>query len=267
MLGKSKKMAEPVYPPEVLSDIERKYSSSIESLKENHLWLVSVFAEKLLEQEARTYLLQGVCRRAGIIIKCCKNIFETFPPNRTELLSSDELDNININLHAYMINLYGLLDNLAWVYVIEHKITDLIKNKRSIGLFTKNTQKQLPKRLNDYLKLEPTKVWFKDYVQDYRDALAHRIPLYIPPSTILESDSNKYSQLDKLGLDELLQGNFDRMNELNSERDSLTSICAVFSHSTYNNQSRPLILHVQIVSDLMTVLEFIKIYTDSFHEK
>lgn len=260
-------MNKPVYVPEVLADIEKQYSSSIRELEEKRYWLVSIFSQGLSNKKSKEYLLEGVCRRLGVILKCCKNIFEIFPPQRTKLLSNDELCNININLHAYMTNVYGLLDNLAWVYVIEHQLLDLANQKKSIGLFLKDTQKHLPKKLSDYLNSNSTKAWFKDYVQHYRDALAHRIPLYIPPFTVLKSNSDKYSQLNQLAWDELfLNGNIDRMNQLHSERDSLTSICAVFLHSSYNEASKPLALHPQIVCDLLTILEFIKIYTHSFNE-
>ncbi len=268
MLGRNKlvRMKSPVYVPEVLSDIENQYSSSIEELKEKRGWLTSVFSNSLSNEKSKEYLLHGVCRRLGVILKCCENIFEIFPPQRTKLLSHDELNEIQINLHAYMVNIYGVLDNLAWVYVMEHQLLDLANRKKSIGLFLKDTQKHLPKKLSEYLNTGLAKTWFKDYVQHYRDALAHRIPLYVPPFTVLKSDAQKYAQLDRLAWEELLNHNFDRMNELHSERDSLTSVCAVFLHSSYNEASKPLVLHPQIVCDIKTILEFINIYTSSFND-
>ncbi len=43
-------------------------------------------------------------------------------------------------------------------------------------------------------RLDEMEGWF-GYVTEYRDALAHRIPLYIPPGAVLTRNADKYNDL------------------------------------------------------------------------
>src|SRR3546814_11603884 len=53
-------------------------------------------------------------------------------------------------------------------------------NRNDIGLRpkSKKVRASLPQELQDYLSGHDE--WFR-YLENYRDALAHRVPLYIPP--------------------------------------------------------------------------------------
>ena len=49
---------------------------------------------------------------------------------------------------------------------------------------------------DDYLNSEPIINWYSDYSKNYRDALAHRIPLYVPPSVLNKDDEKEYFELE-----------------------------------------------------------------------
>jgi hypothetical protein len=39
--------------------------------------------------------------------------------------------------------------------------------------------------------------WYTEYSKNYRDALAHRIPLYVPPSALNKEEQEEYMLLEK----------------------------------------------------------------------
>ena len=73
----------------------------------------------LKEEKAKEFLLHGVARRLDVIERCIENIYSIFPLRWETLLSREELKDVDINLHAFFVNIFGLLDNMAWVSVYE----------------------------------------------------------------------------------------------------------------------------------------------------
>jgi hypothetical protein len=67
---------------------------------------------------------------------------------------------------------------------------------KNVGMFLARTQRFLPTELHAYVTTEPIKFWHRDYLKSYRDALAHRIPLYIPPSVYTKADAQRHKELD-----------------------------------------------------------------------
>jgi len=65
----------------------------------------------------REHLLRGAARRIGVIRRAVQNIYSLFPPETVRPLDADALADVQINLHAFVMNLYGLYDNWAWAYV------------------------------------------------------------------------------------------------------------------------------------------------------
>jgi hypothetical protein len=85
----------------------------LEELEDLWLSLARDFAPSLTVERAQEYVGHGVCRRLKTIRRCIENIFEIFPIARKELLSEEERSDLVINLQAFIINIYGLQDNLA----------------------------------------------------------------------------------------------------------------------------------------------------------
>ena len=57
------------------------------------------------------HLLHGAGRRVGVIRRAIENVFSLFPPETKRPLQSDALADVQINLHAFVMNLYGIYDN------------------------------------------------------------------------------------------------------------------------------------------------------------
>lgn len=209
----------------------------------------------LKEEKAREYLFHGAMRRLKILQRCIENIFSIFPPEREILLENEELNDIAINLHAFLVNIFGLLDNLAWVFIYEKNLATKI-HRNDVGLFLKKTKEYFPMEFREYLNSEQSKKWQDEYLKNYRDALAHRIPLYVPPKTLNAEQRDQITQIENRIKDYYKTHDLDAINKLRDEQESIGSICPCFVHSL--TESRDAILHAQIIIDFKTVEEVIE---------
>jgi len=244
-----------IYTREQVAELERGCQEVLGEVEELWLTLARDFAPSLTVERAREYVGHGICRRLKTIRRCIDNIFTIFPVERTKLLSEEERRDLQINLHAFTINISGLPDNLAWVYVLEKGLT---MKPSHVGLFKENMQKCLPVEVRAYLESGDIKKWYKDYAKNYRDALAHRIPLYVPPSIHTPIHEQRYRELDEKIKGEVKNRNFDRAQTLSEEQEALGSICPAFLHSFSDiDACAPVNFHPQVIADARTVMEII----------
>lgn len=220
-----------------------------------------------LDVRAREYMLHGVGRRLKLLGRCVRNVFHLFPPSRTIPLASDDLDEVQISLHAFVMNLYGLFENLAWAFVLRHDLEKKLGDRRRIGMFLSTTQQYLPKPLKNYLTSETLLKWHKNYLKNYRDALAHRIPLYIPPATYGPEQAQEYETLNQSEWDYIYSHKWDELEQLRDRMNALGSACPMFVHSFGDEAGgKPIYLHPQMICDGKTVVEFCDLYFTHWHE-
>ncbi len=233
------------------------------------LLLTAVRAGQLLtDDRAKEHMLHGAGRRLKLLRRCLENVFRLFPVSRTMPLDGEDLDEVQISLHAFVVNLYGLFENLAWCFVLRHGLEGEIGDRRRISMFSKSTQQYLPVPLRTHLKSETMLKWQSEYLKNYRDALAHRIPLYIPPATYTPEQSQRYQALDQDEWESIRLQQWDRLEKIRSEKAALGSACPMFIHS-YSDEGggRPLHLHPQMICDIKTVLEFCQLYFSHWQER
>lgn len=255
-----------LYTRESVLDITEKYEQVREIRGELLLQMMSVMPA-LKSTKAKEYLMQGVGRRLDILGRCIENVFVIFPISRNTKLIKDELADLGINLHAFFVNVSGLLDNLGWVFAYE---TNLIVNpdsgklrKRDIGLFNRKTQEFLPEPLRAYLRSERLKDWHSEYSKNYRDALAHRIPLYVPPAVLVGNDQKEYLRLEEemQTLDFASAEDRDSYDQMLNKQKSLGESTPFFAHSL-DEGCRPVMLHAQLICDYLTIEEIIRRFCD-----
>ncbi len=241
------------------------------NLKSKHQALfskISVLNCNLNKADAREFLMQGAGRRLKTITRCLENIFEIFPVDREDKLSSDELSDITINIHSYFINIAGLFDNLGWVFVYENdlygKPRDNKINRHGVGLFNEKTQARLKPDLVTYLTEERISSWYENYSKGYRDALVHRIPLYVPPAILNGEEAETYRGIEQdIGqLDLSKPEDINSWGEMMESQKALGSISMVFAHSAGEND--PVFLHAQLVCDYLTVEEVMENFCSHF---
>lgn len=217
-------------------------------------------------QQVREYLLHGVGRRLGVLRECLAFVFATFEPARTAPLSQVELYEVQINLHAFVINLSGLFDNLAWAFVLRHSLLERVGGRKRVGMFLPSTQKTLPAVLREYVTSPTMVTWHGEYLKAYRDSLAHRIPLYIPPATFTPQDQQRYVELDEQERTCIFAHEWEQVEQVRNEKLGLGKACPHFVILVgENSESKPNYLHPQMLCDAKTVLEFCPLFLKHWH--
>jgi len=198
----------------------------------------------------REYARHGFARRLGTLRRAVLNVFKIIPPGTVRVPSRDRLYDAQINIQAFIANVYGCIDNLAWVWVYENGLDKTIHRKH-VGFRKTNTKvrESLQPAFRRYL--EERDDWI-DYIIDYRDALAHRIPLYIPPGGVPKSKHDEFYDYDRR-MQEVM---FDpaEYNRLEAEQSKLLLFQPVMTHSFVEARHLPP-FHNQLVIDFLTIEE------------
>ena len=168
------------YDEQTLKIIAEKYAE-VGRIHDQLALRLSSMLSSVRDARAKEYLTQGVGRRLSILTRCIRNIFSIFPVGRTQHLTLEELADVDINLHAFFINLSGLLDNLAWVFVSENDLLGTSKegklDKEDVGLFKKKTQFRLPEQLRTYLNTGRMTRWYSESAKTTETHSAYNTPL------------------------------------------------------------------------------------------
>src|SRR5688572_3407025 len=88
----------------------------------------------LKNPRAQEFARHGFARRVNVMARCIVNVFDDIPPERTELPSHDELTDATINIQSFVVNVFGAVDNLAWIWMAENG------QKRTDGTRIPNSQ-------------------------------------------------------------------------------------------------------------------------------
>lgn len=257
-----------VYSQESLDELNVKYHQ-LDLLHKNLTLKLGTFTQSLSSEEAREYLLHGVARRLDTLSQCIENIFTIFTPNQSAHLSKEEVSNLGINLHAFFINISGILDNLGWVFVYEKDLfgrpQDGKIDKHGVGLFKDSTQLRLGDTLRAHLQSEQIRNWHNDYTKNYRDSLAHRIPLYVPPAILDQEEAEEFRNIDSeiQSLDLSNEVDIYKWGELLGKQRNLGVASHYFAHSMREG-SDLIYFHAQIISDYLTIDEVVNIFCDDF---
>lgn len=206
--------------------------------------------------EGREFAENGVARRIQTIARCIENVYKLLPPKQVAIPDRDVLYDAVINIQAAVFNTFGVIDNLAFVWVFERAVVG--KNGKPlpygrIGL-TRNKDKvwaSFSDELQKYLaSMDP---WYLN-LENFRNSLGHRIPLYIPPFCIDPSKADHYNDLEHRSSFALKAQNFEEYKNLTVEQDALRHFKPMIKHSL-SDPHRPVAFHAQLLSDFNTVEE------------
>lgn len=216
----------------------------------------------------REHLLHGAGRRVGVIRRAISNVYDLFPPETSRPLNSGTIADVQINLHAFVMNLYGLYDNWAWAFVLRHNLEGVIGDRRGIGLFLDATRRHLPQPLRSYLSSPVTIDWHEQYAKSFRDALAHRIPPYLPPAQFTPEEGRRYNELENEKVECIRGRRWERLDQIYAEQAEIGTPCFTFLHAyTEDTPPKPLRLHPQMLSDGAAVVEFGELFLVHWHER
>ena len=201
---------------------------------------------------AREYAHHGFGRRLGTLRRCMENVFKIVPPHTTKIPERSRLYDAQINIQAFVANVYGAVDNLAWMWVHERDLADLIPRRR-VGLRQHHTELRSTLSSDFQTYLAGLDAWF-EWVVEYRDALAHRIPLYIPPGGVPTRNVDAYNELGKAMSAALNHLNSEDYFRLSAEQNKLMVFQPMITHSI-RETSAHYVFHAQMIADFLTVEE------------
>jgi hypothetical protein len=236
----------------------------LDKIFEKYALLKSKYNALIFAYHGRNYLFpasseyarHGFMRRVGTLLRCVENTFTILPPGRgDDPPTREELIDATINIQAFVFNVFGAIDNLAWIWVTE---TQLKKDGASIpnawvGFGPKNTfvRESLTQGFRSYLLSMDS--WF-DHLENFRHALAHRVPLYIPPYIVHPKREEEWRQFETKIMDAMRRGDAKAEEELKESQKALCKFRPWMIHS-YSGGSRPVVFHAQLIADFMTVEE------------
>lgn len=203
---------------------------------------------------AEEFMKHGLGRRLRMIRHCVERVFESVPMNEAEPTDEDRLD-ATAFLHAFVINVFGAIDNMAHIWCNEAGLRDERGRhlpRSWVGLTPQNlfVRGSLSEPFRAYLT--GIDEWF-GYLEDYRHALAHRIPLYIPPRFLDPAAQAEHARIQEL-MNQAFPNDRDLYFALFDEQRRLGTFDPWMMHS-FGETARPIRFHAQIVCDFATVVE------------
>jgi hypothetical protein len=197
--------------------------------------------------EGREFATHGFLRRLRMLVHCVERVFDLLPPEQERLPEDDILFDATLYIQSFIMNVFGALDNLVWIWVNEKQLP-IGKNKVGLGPKCVAVRNSFSSEMRDYLaSLEN---WF-EHLADFRDSLAHRIPLYIPPYCVPDIHQDAYT---KLSVEKFATQDHDEYLRLKNEQLKLVVYQPVMKH-TLNDTKPPVVFHFQLLQDFATVEE------------
>lgn len=194
---------------------------------------------------------QGFLRRANLLHRCASQVFLLLPPDLEGIPDRDTISDATLYLQAFYMNLFGACDNLAWGLVLEKDIRKKGGEELPatwVGLRDGNSAVRAGLSAELLSVLKGFDDWL-EHVDAFRHSLAHRVPLYVPPYVINESDDEEYERLERLIQQADVEGRFGEMDALKAEQRKLAHFCPWFSHS-FIEHSPQAVIHPQMIADL-----------------
>lgn len=208
-------------------------------------------------EKAKEFAHQGFLRRLDTLVHCIENVFERLPPDSTKLPDKNQRKDAEINLQAFLFNAFACTDNLAWIWVSEKELPGsdgkpITRNYVGLRPDNKLVRASFTEEFRTYLK--GFDEWF-GYLEEYRHALAHRIPLYIPPYILTEDKHPAYKECEIKKIEALRRGDVAEYERISKEQEGLVSFRPWVKHS-FVEKSKSLAFHPQLMADFNTIDEF-----------
>ena len=250
------------FDEENITKLMNEQNRIISDSYERVTYLYIAFAEA--HPKSSEYALHGFVRRIGTLQRCIQNVYSIYPPRRSNIPSREDCVDLTINLQSFVFNVFGCVDNLAWIWVLEREITKDGQKlpSKDVGFNKKIIQQSLTAEFRSYMA--NLGGWFK-YLESFRHALAHRIPLYIPPYVVRPRNHERYSDLERKKNDAIRRRNFDEYHRLDLEQSELGEFVPEMRHS-FVERSGSAVFHAQMLADWNTVAEMAEKFVAQFKE-
>jgi hypothetical protein len=242
------------FTEEMLKQLSRERAAIQSRYAELVLRYVSLRWES---ERAREYAIHGFCRRLGTLVHAIDQVYEALPPDQEEIPSREAVLTATIAIQAFVFNTFGCLENLAWIWVSARGVTRADGREldpKTVGLWKRcrDVRRSFSHQFRAYL--ETRQDWF-DHIENFRHALAHRIPLYIPPFIVRPENAAEYHRLEDESTAALRRRDLAEYEGLQSEQKTLARFRPWMTHSHFEN-APAVVFHAQLLADYSTVDEF-----------
>jgi hypothetical protein len=205
-------------------------------------------------KRGQEFAVHGYCRRLHTLALTTRHVFEMLPPDVNGVPDKAVLDDVTIQVQAFVFNIFGAIDNLAWTWFYERdpKRDDGKEVPATwVGLAPANTflVSTLSKPFQD--RIAELKEWFR-VIEGYRHGLAHRIPLYIPPYSVPEKKEAEYKELGAKVLDAMTRHEWDEMEKHEADQLAMHVFHPQIMHS-FEEGARTISFHPQMLADFSLV--------------
>ena len=221
------------------------------------------FAELREQLALRTYKTErgaefakhGLCRRLETLARAIDQVYDLLPPSQEDIPTSEKVIDATIAIQGFTMNAFGCLENIAWDLLHEKDIKNsdgTPLDQRDVGL----GKMPLRKKLSQFRAyLDGKKDWFANLI-NFRDSLAHRIPLYIPPYAVSAPNQEKYNELDKAKWVEPAKSDPKEYERLKAEQLKLCQFIPGMMHSIFD--SPQVEFHSQLLNDYVTIDDYVR---------
>jgi hypothetical protein len=206
---------------------------------------------------AREMAIEGFVRRVRTMARCIENVFRELPPSTEGEPDDNVRHNAEVNVQAAVVHAFGACDNLAWIWVSERAIVEpngAPLRDQWVGLKPGHNlvRNSFSAEFRDHIATFDD--WFDRYLKNFRDALVHRIPLYIPPFVVQQDDEARYRALEHSRLQAALIGDHALANQISNDIAALKRFRAWMQHS-FIDEAAPIAFHAQMLADFNTVAD------------
>ena len=212
---------------------------------------------------AREHADHGLARRLGTMARCIEQTFELLPPDLATIPERSTTLDASINIQAFVMSAFGCCENMAWIWVHERDVRlpdsqPLPPARVGLGANYPHVRAALTPSFRDYLDSRAD--WFA-HLKDFRDALAHRIPLFIPPYTVNTADVGQYHALEAAANHALRRHDFAGYERLQADQMALTRFQPIMAHSLLGGAG-VVVFHYQLLADFGTIEEMAGVLFD-----
>ena len=237
-------------------DLER-YHETYLAARETFEALAAVYAaENFRDETARTFATHGFPCRRELMVHCMERAMEAFPPRIRWIPSADGILDATVCLQVFVTNVHGCIDNLAHIPVREKGLTgddgtplpdSRVGLRPANGAVLDSLSSEFAGRLKE---LGP---WF-EYLEDFRHALEHRVPLYVARNSVPEDRLRQYGEIGERILEAEMREDHAEADRLTNEQNRLVSFFPVTAQAFGENSGKA-VFHFQMASDFSIVEE------------
>lgn len=197
----------------------------------------------------------GFARRLETLVRTIDVVYELLPPEQEQIPQREDVVDAAIAIQAFTMNAFGCLENIAWIWLYEKDVRNgngTPLDIHEVGLGKKKLRKSLTPQFRTYI--DGKQAWFGNLIS-FRDSLAHRIPLYIPPYVVPKPNEQRYSELEKAKFQEPARSDAMEYEKLKDEQLQLCQFLPGMMHSIYEDAPQ-VEFHSQLLNDYVTIDEY-----------